>query len=103
MGIKLRVCNPIIRLKMDDAALQLKYTEAVLRLKSAVTVIHETDGGEAYEGDYTVTPKTMSEKVLSTKGKIMEDDVTVLRMPQFGVANDAGGMTLILGDEYYGK
>ena len=53
MGIKLRVCNPIIRLKMDDAALQLKYTEAVLRLKSAVTC-----DGTTVESSFTLEAGT---------------------------------------------
>ena len=75
--------------------------DPTIKLKSAVTVIHETDGGEAYEGDYTVTPKVTRELTLETKRKVMKDDVTVKKMPQFEVANEAGGATLILGDEYY--
>lgn len=47
-------------------------------------------------------PKTYEPVVLETKGRSMLDDVTVQKIPQFEVSNDAGGKTLILGDEYYG-
>lgn len=72
-----------------------------LVLKTAVNVVYKHDM-EVYDGDYEVTPKTMSEVVLPTAQKTMKDDVTVKKMPQFEVANDADGVTLILGDEYYG-
>lgn len=93
-GIKLRICESDIRLKPEPAA---------ARIKSTVTVVHETDGGTPYEGSYTVTPKTMSEVTLETKSKTMKDNVTVLKTPQYEVSNEAGGTTLIMGDEYYGK
>lgn len=56
-----------------------------------------------YEGEYEATPKFEEAVVLATKDKAMTDNVTVKKMPQFEVSNDAGGKTLILGDEYYGK
>lgn len=56
-----------------------------------------------YTGEYSVTPLFASETVLETKDKSMTDNVTVQKMPQFEVSNDAGGKTLILGDEYYGE
>lgn len=54
-----------------------------------------------YEGEYVVTPKVESDSVLSTKGKQMQQDVTVLKIPQFEVSNESGGKTLIIGEEYY--
>lgn len=55
-----------------------------------------------YTGDYTVTPKVAEETVLQTKGRKMIKDVTVRKIPQYEVSNQAGGETLIIGDEYYG-
>ena len=57
---------------------------------------------ETYDGDYVVTPKVSSNVVLPTEKKLMQQDVTVLKIPQFEVSNEAGGKTLIMGDEYYG-
>ena len=50
-----------------------------------------------YEGEYEVTPKTYNEQVLPTKNKRMIDNLTVKKIPQYEVGNDAGGKTLILG------
>ena len=50
-----------------------------------------------------MTPKIYGPVVLETKDKSMADDVTVLKIPQFEVSNEAGGNTLIMGDEYYGE
>lgn len=58
--------------------------------------------GDPYTGAYQVTPKIYGPVVLETKDKSMADDVTVLKIPQFEVSNEAGGNTLIMGDEYYG-
>lgn len=59
-------------------------------------------GGNPYTGDYWVTPKIYTPVTLPTKSKTMKDDVTVLKIPQYEVSNEAGGNTLIMGDEYYG-
>lgn len=57
---------------------------------------------QPYEGDYSVVPKVVSDVILPTEGKQMKSDVAVLKIPQYEVSNDAGGKTLIMGDEYYG-
>lgn len=54
-----------------------------------------------YAGPYTVTPKVADSVVLGTKGKTMTADVNVLKIPQYLVSNDAGGKTIIIGEEYY--
>lgn len=82
--------------------IKLKVTDSTIRLKVPVTVVHESTDGEIYQGDYTVTPKITEEVLLQTKSKVMNNNVTVLKVPQFEVSNDAGGKTLILGDDYYG-
>ena len=55
-----------------------------------------------YTGEYSATPKVEAETVLQTKGRKMIKDVTVRKIPQYEVSNQAGGETLIIGDEYYG-
>lgn len=56
-----------------------------------------------YDGVYTVTPKNYEETELKTKDKMMQNNVTVKKIPKYEVSNDFGGSTLIIGDEYYGK
>lgn len=56
--------------------------------------------GTPYDGAYNVTPKISTAVVLGTKNKVCKDDITVLKTPQYEVSNAAGGLTLIMGDEY---
>ncbi len=91
MSIKLKVSNDFPVLSIQDES---------LKLINPVSVIYQ-DNGEFYNGSYEVTPKMSRQVILSTKKKLMKDDVTVLKIPQFEVSNEAGGITLILGDEYY--
>ena len=53
-----------------------------------------------YDGAYSVTPKVYEETTLETKQKLMQKNVTVSRIPQYQVSNDAEGVTLIIGEEY---
>lgn len=56
-----------------------------------------TGTGLPYKGPYEVTPKLYQDIELPTKGTVPKDDITVLKIPQYEVGNDAGGRTLILG------
>ena len=59
-------------------------------------------GGEPYVGGYEVTPKVAQSTVLETANKVLAKDITVKKIPQFEVSNEAAGKTLIIGEEYYG-
>ena len=66
--------------------------------------VHISTGEAAvpkYDGETTVTPKVENETVLPTRDKIVKDDITVLKIPQFEVSNTSGGYTLIIGEQYY--
>lgn len=56
---------------------------------------------ETYEGAYEVTPKIYEAVELPTRDRLLRDDVTVKQIPQYEVSNEAGGTTLIMGEEYY--
>ena len=49
-----------------------------------------------YEGDYEVEP-LISSQVLSTRDKVMTDDLTILGISYQDVSNAAGGRTIIIG------
>lgn len=57
-------------------------------------------GAPEYAGPYDITP-LFSVQVLPTAKRLMRQDVTVKKIPQYEVSNDYGGYTLIIGDEYY--
>lgn len=43
-----------------------------------------------YEGDYVITPLAHSQTVLETKDKLLEDNVTVLKIPTSETHNQYG-------------
>lgn len=74
---------------------------ATLRFHAEPNVIAVNSGDvPVYEGPYSVTPQLSEATVLETKQKLMQNNVTVSRIPQYQVSNDADGVTLIIGEEY---
>lgn len=67
--------------------------EYVLIVEPAVTV---NVGGDIYTGEYTVNPD-FSGKTLETKGKTMDEDVTVKPIEVTRVGNPSGGTTVYIG------
>lgn len=53
-----------------------------------------------YAGPYDITP-LFSAQTLPTAKRLMQQDVTIRKIPQYEVSNDSSGYTLIIGDEYY--
>lgn len=80
--IKMTVSQPEIKMKIEPAK-----------------VVYQ-GGGAPYEGEYDVTPKTYAPVVLPTRDRYLSRDVNVAKIPQYEVSNAAGGLTLIMGDEY---
>lgn len=76
-----------IKLSLDTAKIHLKVSGGSIQYQ-----------GETYDGPYEVTPLVASEVVLETRKKLMRDDVTVRKIPQYEVSNDAGGYTLTIGE-----
>ena len=76
-----------------------------IRVRASPTGSVHISTGEAavpkYDGETTVTPKVADEIILPTRDKIVKDDITVRKIPQFEVSNTSGGYTLIIGEEYY--
>ena len=61
-------------------------------------VVYVDTSQHIYDGDYIVTPLVNNEVILETNGKLMEDDVTVLRVPYLETANPSGGNTAYIGE-----
>lgn len=55
--------------------------------------------GKDYTGPYEITPQLYKNILLPTKGTMPKEDITVFKIPQYEVSNEAGGTTLILGGE----
>ena len=66
-------------------------------LTAAIAAAERADTTPTYEGEYTVVSQLEADTTMQTKGKKMAQDVTVLKIPQHAVSNEAGGITLILG------
>ncbi len=57
-----------------------------------------TVAGEHYDGEYEITPRAYDPVILETSGKVMDDDVTVLRVP-YHVNNNLYGKTAYIAEE----
>lgn len=57
-------------------------------------------GAPEYSGPYDITP-LFSAQVLPTAKRLMQQDLTIKKIPQYEVSNDSNGYTLIIGEEYY--
>lgn len=62
--------------------------------------IHQITGGDVpvYSGAYSVDPR-VAEQVLQTKGKMMQENLIVEKIPYFDVGNTSGGSTVYIGGE----
>lgn len=63
-----------------------------------ITRVKEYVGGEVYEGAYEVTP-TVDGMTLPTKERVLTDDIQILEIPFFKVANTSGGSTVYIAKE----
>ena len=64
--------------------------------------IPSTPGLDLYGGPYEVTPKAWTEQTLPTKNKLMEDDVTVFRIPYYETSNVFDGLTVFIAEDING-
>lgn len=66
------------------------------QMNAAITV--QSDIYDDIDG-YVVTPSWEADIVLPTKSKLMKKNLTVKKIAQSSVSNEAGGITLILGGQ----
>ena len=52
---------------------------------------------EVYEEDYEIDISMTDDIVLPTKGKVMNDNIVVKKVPVTEVSNESGGYTLTIG------
>lgn len=86
-----------INTKLDDIPIQLGHQE------KPIEVVIPTSGGSGpsyptYDGPYYIQPRKV-EQELSTKNKLMTNDVTVEKINYVETSNLSGGTTCIIGYE----
>lgn len=87
-----------LKLKIKDSTLKLNVKDSNIKIKSVVTIVHQTADAEMYSGSYEITPEVNNDISLSTRNKIMKENLTVLKIPLIEVSNESGGKTLIIGE-----
>lgn len=80
--------------------IKIRVREPEIKMRISPATIVYTGDSKPYEGAYTVTPQTYEAVVLPTANRLLSQNVNVLKIPQYEVSNAAGGLTLIMGDEY---
>ena len=72
-------------------------TKSVFQVEFDTAVeIKEYTGVDVYDGEYTLTPET-TDQVLLTKEKLLKENVTIKAVPKQIVDNLAGGQTVTIG------
>lgn len=76
-----------------------------VRIAGAVPVRVDVTGtavvsAPEYAGPYDITP-LFSAQTLPTAKRLLQQNITIKKIPQYEVTNDSNGYTLIIGEEYY--
>ena len=83
--IPLGISVPNVNLDVSKNAIPISVSESII-----------TVAGDAYDGDYEVTPK-FEPQTLLTDGKVMLDDVLVHEIKVVRTSNPYGGQTVVIG------
>ena len=67
-------------------------------IEMGVTEKYNVVDAPTYDGEYIVTPKAYDAIFLPTTGKLMEQDVMVLKVPRYDTSNLAGGETVYIAE-----
>lgn len=59
--------------------------------------IFSSDDLETYMGQYEVTPLPLVDQILSTRNKVLTDNIVVAQIPFHATLNEAGGRTVTIG------
>lgn len=76
--------------------IRFKVKENVVRFRVLDAVPVSGVVADPYEGAYTITPK-LELQTMATKNKMMQDNVTIEKIPVTVAPNSAGGNTVIIG------
>ena len=72
-------------------------TKSVFQVEFDTAVeIKEYTGVDVYDGEYTLTPET-TDQVLLTKEKLLKENVAIKAVQKQIVENSAGGQTVTIG------
>ena len=72
-------------------------TKSVFQVEFDTAVeIKEYTGVDVYDGEYTLTPET-TDQVLLTKEKLLKENVTIKAVQKQIAENPAGGQTVTIG------
>ena len=88
-----------IKFDIDNMEIDAEFSENHMELDAdfgEIIRVKEYVGGEAYKGQYEVTP-TVKGLTLPTKERVLEEDIKILEIPFFNVSNTAGGSTVYIG------
>ena len=84
-----------VEVQSPELNIEIEVQQTTLNLDIEVGTIIGDESKERYQGPYEVTPK-ISQQVLETYDKVMEDDVFIFPVPYQEVSNPQGGQTVII-------
>lgn len=97
MAINLPITVPMT-IAEDGAIISFDVSsDEALEFGLGITVT--TIAGEHYTGIYEVTPRAYDAVILETSGKVMDDNVTVFKVPYHETRNQFDGKTAYIAEE----
>ena len=84
---------------VDTAALDMSVAEDTASIGIGLDVVIVSGEYSYYEGEYVITPSAADAIVLPTESKVMQDDVTVRKIPYYETSNLSGGLTAYIASE----
>lgn len=85
-----------------DDTLPMDVTSSNETVDMTIGATYAMTEGDPYEGSYEVTPKAWEAQTLATKDKLMEDDVTVFKIPYYETSNIFDGLTVFIAEDING-
>lgn len=76
--------------------IRFKVKENIVRMRVSDAVPVSGVVADQYEGEYTIVPK-MEVQTMTTKNKMMKENVTIEKIHIVVAPNSAGGNTVIIG------
>lgn len=83
---------------ISNQNIDMTITQNNINVPVGIGAKYVVDEAKSYEGPYNVTPKPFNSIILETNGLLMNDDVTIQKIPYYDTSNLYGTTIFIAED-----
>jgi hypothetical protein len=91
-----------MRVQTEGIVVPMHISTDIENVGMSIGASYSVVAGELYDGPYEVTPKAWEAQTLATKDKLMEEDVTVFKIPYYETSNIFDGLTVFIAEDING-